>query len=79
MDWTRKVNPVGGFWFFLVFMLALIICAAIGIVVAWQRFGLHGLIFATACYFVFLILADIATSIIYFTYAKFEIKNRSAA
>jgi len=45
--------------------------------IAWHEFGLKGLILGTACYLVFLVLADIAMSVVYYTYAKFDFTNRS--
>jgi hypothetical protein len=74
---TKLRVRMRGLWFFVLFMVALIICAVVGVMIAWHEFGLKGLILGTACYLVFLVLADIAMSVVYYTYAKFDFTNRS--
>jgi hypothetical protein len=62
-------------WFFVLFMLVLIIGAATAVMVAWLRHGLTGLVVGLICYSAFLLLADITTSVIYYTYATFDPKS----
>jgi hypothetical protein len=66
-----------GFWLFVPLMVLLIICSAVGVMIACHTFGLRGLLLGAACYLVFLLLAEAVTSVIYYTYAKFECAHQS--
>jgi hypothetical protein len=65
-----------GLWPFVVSVVLLFAVLTIGCCVAFGMFGKTGLLLAGAGFLLFWIIAEFATAILYFTYAKFTCAAR---
>jgi hypothetical protein len=63
------------FWPFLFFVLLAFVGLVILWIGAWRKFGMAGLATGFICYPIACIVAELATGIVFYTYAKFTVKS----
>jgi hypothetical protein len=63
-----------GLWPFAVSVLLVFIGLAIGMVIAWRKFGTSGFLIGLACSAFAWFIAEVVTGIIFYTYGTFTVR-----
>ena len=64
-----------GFWLFFSLLILSLIGMALGVVAAYYKFGRSGFLVGLIAYMIFLIVMDLTTGVIFYTYATLTPKH----